>query len=98
MRDDLALSGELAARFEEWLAPYVDQQAADDEYDFDYEAHAAQGRELARLLKRVAGDVIYVEYDPLVEVMRDGAEKDWREELPGGCSSAKGRDGESTEK
>lgn len=57
---DLRLPQKLAERFIRWIELYEKQLTAPSEYD--YESFNAEGRELARNLKRHVGSATHVEF------------------------------------
>lgn len=79
---ELGLSEELIGRFKAWQGKY-DEIDPWDRNRIDWRPHDEEGRSLARALKGEVGDAIYVEFDPLMEILADGTEKDWREDLLG---------------
>lgn len=81
--DHPGIGQELSERIEDWVALVLYAKPPDGLDQFDHSAHAAEGRALARALKREAGERIHVEFEELVEIRMDGTERDRHQELMG---------------
>ncbi len=73
----LPLPSDLVDRFKAWQAEY-DNSPPCGPFELDWDRFSQTAEGLARDLKRCVGPPIYVEWDELVEVLMDGATRDWR--------------------